>query len=666
MSPWKLNRREFMLSTVAGAAATLVRPRTLHADPAQKGRVIILGFDGVEPAIVQQMMDAGQLPNYKKLAETGAFRHLGSTIPPQSPTAWTSFTTCRNPGNHNIFDFIRRTARGPKGPVPAVGTGRLDPIQIGADGALIKPAEAIAYRKGPSFWSIADQQGAKCKILNVPFAYPADNMDHGLQLCALGVPDLRGTTSTFTFLSDKFTPEESQRNYSGGRAQAITFDAQDSASVRLPGPRDTRVKGSDSAGAYTETTIQVSVDRKARAGKIVSAGKTIEIAEGTWSPWLEVRFEMSPSVTVWGVLRVYPVEIGARVRIYTTCMQFHPQHPFAPLTEPNDYSNELFDRYGLFKTIGWSFDTHALRQDVLDEDAFWKDIESSMGWHEQLCLDELERGDFDLLTAVWTATDRVGHMYWRFRDPKHPLYDPELAKKYEKALEQSYIISDRIIGRAMEKLAENDLFMVLSDHGFESWRTGFNVNNWLEEQGYLKIANRQMATEPGFLLGIDWTQTKAYSVGLSSLYLNIKDRETAGIVAPGDTDALLAEIKDKLLQVTDPDTGMKVFTNIYTRDVYSGQAMADAPDISFGYNRFYQSSKTAAKGAMGVGLFEKNDDKWSGEHAASDPEWCPGIFFCNQKVEATDPNIMDLGVIALGYLGKSAPADFEGRNLLKA
>ena len=52
-----------------------------------------------------------------------------------------------------------------------------------------------------------------------------------------------------------------------------------------------------------------------------------------------------------------------------------------------------------------------------------------MGWHEQLCLGALERGDFDVLTSVWTATDRTGHMYWRFRDPKHPLYDPELAKR---------------------------------------------------------------------------------------------------------------------------------------------------------------------------------------------------------------------------------------------
>ena len=84
----------------------------------------------------------------------------------------------------------------------------------------------------------------------------------------------------------------------------------------------------------------------------------------------------------------------------------------------------------------------------------------------------------------------------------------------------------------MAKLGDDDLLMVLSDHGFESWRTGFNVNDWLEEQGYLKVTDRR-AAGIGFLQGIDWANTKAYSIGLSSMYLNLKNRESKGAVGGG-------------------------------------------------------------------------------------------------------------------------------------
>ena len=104
-------------------------------------------------------------------------------------------------------------------------------------------------------------------------------------------------------------------------------------------------------------------------------------------------------------------------------------------------------------------------------------------------------------------------------------------------------------------------------------------------------------------------------------------------------------------------------THPYTRADYKGEAMNQAPDISLGYNRKYQSAKSAAKGAVVPGLFEPNEDKWSGEHAAADMAWCPGIFFSNQKVEEPDPNIMDLGVTALSFLGADVPSDFEGNSL---
>lgn len=658
----RVTRRSFLAGAAAGIAATGVFSIG-RARAQNKGRVVILGFDGVEPAIAQEMMDQGQLPNLKRLAGLGAFARLGSTIPPQSPVAWTSFTTCVNPGGHNIFDFIRRDPKAKYGPLPYVGTGKLENPRVGSDGELAELPVAVAYRKGTAFWSVADEQGVRSRIFNVPFAFPPDPLKNGTMLCGLGVPDLRGTTSRFVLLGDSFPPGKADDDVSGGVRIPLTFDGADSATVEIEGPRDERHTFSD-PGAFVKQPLTISVDRKAGRGKAtVGNGGSVELAQGEWSEWVEWTFPLTMGYAVHGISRFYPLEIGDRVRVYMSCLQFHPEHPYVPMTEPAGFSEDLADRYGLFKTIGWAYDTHALRQDALTEEAFMKDVEHTMSWRERLTLDEIDRGDFDLLVSAWTATDRVGHMFWRYRDPKHPLYDPEGAKRWGDALERTYIKMDEIVGKVMAKLTDDDLLMVLSDHGFESWRTGFSLNSWLQENGYLAVKDPK-AAERGFLMGIDWSKTKAYTVGLSSLYLNLQGRESQGIVATDQADATVAELRDKLIALKDPGAGKSVFSGLYTRADYKGEAMDEAPDMSLGYDRYYQSSKAAAKGAVGGELFEPNADKWSGEHAASDAAWIPGVLFCNRPLAKDEPNIIDLGVTALRFLNRDVPSGYEGEGIV--
>ncbi|MBN2311253.1 MAG: alkaline phosphatase family protein, partial [Candidatus Hydrogenedentes bacterium] len=243
-----------------------------------KGRVIILGFDGVEPSIVEQMLEAGELPNLAKLRDAGAYARLGSTIPPQSPVAWTSFATCKNPGGHGIYDFIRRT---PARYRPGIGTGQTSHPDFAPDGSVRKPASSTAYRKGRSFWAVADDAGIRSKILNVPFVYPPDELKHGIMLSGLGVPDIRCTDSTFFSLSDAYAEEE---KVSGGVRLPLKFDG-DTARVNVPGARDPRKKSSE-PGAYIDAPVTVKADRSARTLAIEASGKTLSLAEGEWSDWV--------------------------------------------------------------------------------------------------------------------------------------------------------------------------------------------------------------------------------------------------------------------------------------------------------------------------------------------------------------------------------------------
>lgn len=653
-----ISRRRF-LSTGAAAAAGVALGDNPPGKAAVKRRVVILGFDGVEPSIVDEMLSRGELPHLDLLRKRGNYQRLRSTIPPQSPTAWNSFATCKNPGQHGIYDFLRRD---PKNYLPGVALGTTKHPELAPDGSVSRPAHFASLRKGNTFWTIADGRGGRCKILSMPFSFPPDELLNGRMLCSLGVPDIRGTTSTFFSLSDAFTADQLKQRLSGGMRLLLEFE-EDTAIVKIPGARDPRQK----RATYVEVPVEISVDRPNHKTSVKIQGQVVDLAENTWSDWIEWMFTVTPKHAVRALSRIYALEVGDQVRLYMTCLQFHPQNPYIPFTCPKSYSADLADRYGLYKTVGWAYDTHALRQDAMTEDVFLDDVERTMSWRETLTLEEMDRENWDLLIAVWTATDRVGHMFWRFRDPLHPLYTDEGAKKYGRALENTYKKMDTIVGKVTARLRDNDLLIVMSDHGFHSFRKGFNVNTWLIREGYLAVRGKyDSATaynEESFLRGYDWSRTKAYGLGLGSIYLNLRGREGQGTIEPQEASSLRTELQEKLLQVTDPETEEKIFRGVYTRDVYHGAAMADAPDIELGYVAGYQSTKSAAKGAAPPELFELNTDKWSGEHVASDVGISSGVLFANRKL-SVDPAIIDLGVTALEYLGVPVPDDFEGKSLV--
>ena len=131
----------------------------------------------------------------------------------------------------------------------------------------------------------------------------------------------------------------------------------------------------------------------------------------------------------------------------------------------------------------------------------------------------------------------------------------------------------------MPKVDNNTTLLVLSDHGFAPYRHSFNLNTWLLNNGYItrKAVASGDASEP--FADVDWSRTRAYGLGLNGLYLNIRGREREGIVEPGaQADALLQEIRQKLLEVRDPKDGSQVITRIdLASEVYQGPYARTGP-----------------------------------------------------------------------------------------
>ena len=627
-------------------------------------RLVILGFDGVDPRLLSRWMEEGKLPHLKALSERGDYRPLTSTNPPQSPVAWTSFATGTGPARHGIFDFVERD---PKTYLPDVGTGGVKPPRFLWDVVETGSAEGYTRRRGVPFWQIAAQHGVRTVVLRVPYAFPPDPVPGGRMLSGLGVPDLLGTNSTFTYLASDLAAEGAKRSDpGGGRLLAIPLSG-DEARFDIPGSPDPR------GGKRPPLKLPITLHRD-RAGDAVTiefAGRQERVASGGWSDWFAFRTPVVaplglPLVAIDGLCRFHVISVDP-LRLYLSPLNYAPAHPFAPISSPGGFAADIASALGPFKTVGWSEDTSALNAERIDEQAFLDDLNHTMDEVRASTYRELDRPDWDLLISVFTQTDRVAHLFYRLLDPTHPRYDPVLAARFGDAVLRVYERMDAIVGEVQTKLGPETRLLVISDHGFHSYRMGLNVNTWLRDRGYL-VQTRPSTDEQDFFPNVDWSKSRAYALGTGQIYVNLRGREGHGIVAAGaEYDALLDDIARRLEAEVDPATGERFIAKVYEGPkVFAGAPPERMPDLQIAFRDGYRTSWRTPLGGIPTALFEPNMKKWSGDHAASDVADTPGIILSSHRLAAGDPAIVDLAPTTLAYFGVAVPPEMQGHELLEA
>ena len=209
----------------------------------------------------------------------------------------------------------------------------------------------------------------------------------------------------------------------------------------------------------------------------------------------------------------------------------------------------------------------------------------------------------------------------------------------------------------LDNIDDDTTLIVMSDHGFTSWRRSFNLNSWLRDNGYLALKNPNLEKDPGFFRNVNWSRTKAYGLGLNGLYLNVRGREKQGTVSPSERDALMDEISEKLLQVIDPWTGEPAITKVYRCDkTYDdlGQ-LAIGPDIQVGYAKGMRGSNESSLGEMAPEVMSDNMDEWSGDHCM-DHEAVPGILLTSRPLQKQATTLKNLAASILAEFGVSEEA----------
>jgi len=635
------------------AALTSCGRRAL-APAARERKVIVLGLDGLDARIVARWMAEGKLPHMSRLRELGGYRPVTSSVPPQSPVAWATFISGRDPGGHGIFDFIQRD---PQTYLPYLSIARVEPpsraLSLGDWKLPLSGAKAECLREGRTFWELLCERGVPCSVYRIPTNFPPREVG-AREVAGLGAPDLRGTYGEFSFFTD--APPPGARSISGGAVYRVTV-SNGHVRARLTGPGNTMRAGSPESFA----DFEVWLDREHRVAKISVQGREVMLRQGEWSDWVPVRFDVIPHLrSVGGICRFYLKEVAPHFKLYVTPINVDPADQALPVTAPSEFGQELAERFGRFYTMGFPEDVKALRHGILDDGEYLHQsgivVAEARRMYEG-ALNSFRRG---LLFYYFSATDRTQHMFWRTMDPKHPAYDPRLAGDYGAAIESCYREADDLVGQALQAVDAHTTLIVMSDHGFAPFYRAFNLNSWLAQHGYL-AGKESWREQKDILSNASWQDTIAYGLGFNGLYLNLQGREAEGRVDPTERATVLRRLAQELQQVRDPESGDPVIEAVHLADdVYSDGARGHAPDAVIGYAHGYRCSDDSVLGELSEHLLEDNKDKWSGDHCI-DRSLVPGVLFANQPMGAETPSLPDVTVSVLSEFGLAAPREMEGK-----
>ncbi|MBI4364404.1 MAG: alkaline phosphatase family protein [Candidatus Latescibacteria bacterium] len=633
-------------------------------------RFIIVGFDGMDPAVTERLIATGKLPHLSWMKEHGAMRVLKTTNPAQSPVAWSAFSTGSNPGKTRIYDFLRRN---PATYYPDFSTVTVRRGKF-AFGFIPTAAPTVTNnRRGTTFWQIASGRGVRTAVLEAPINFPPEKLQNGVLLSGLGVPDIRGTMGTFSYFATDATGAGDTEM--GGKVARLTVDSSGRARSVVHGPRNPFARR-DAEGRIPDLTIPVEFRRLKGGGlRIALQGQVRTVRQGHWSDWYSIRFTVAPMVTVRGIARFHVIETSPEMRVYLSPINLDPRRPPIAISSPPAYSAQLARKLGLYKTLGWPEDTWALNEEKIDEEVFLQDLNYSFDRQRSLVLDALGAMDPDLFVTVFQSTDKVQHMFWRLIDPQHPMYSRRLAARYADAIDRVYMRADSLVGLLLERCKDGrTTLLVCSDHGFSSFRKAVNINTWLVRNGYMTLTGTDPARDRNledlfgrgtFWPNVDWGKTRAYALALGQIYVNLKGREREGVVAPGaEYEALRDELKLRFGALRDPETGEIVVRRVYKREeLYRGPYFDEAPDLVVGFERGYRVSWQTSLGGIPPELIEPNLRRWSADHCSVDPDLVPGVLFSSRPLHATSPSIVDIAPSVLIRLGVTPPASMDGRDL---
>jgi len=294
-----------------------------------------------------------------------------------------------------------------------------------------------------------------------------------------------------------------------------------------------------------------------------------------------------------------------------------------------------------------------------DKDRILADIYRMADQHFTVCEQLVERERYDFFMTVDMGVDRIHHAFWKYMDPKHPKHEP--GNRFQSAIHDYYVHIDGRIARLLERIGEDAVVFVVSDHGAKAMMGGICVNEWLIEKGWLTLKEQPSEPTPLERCQIDWSKTKAWGEGgyYSRVFLNVEGREPEGIIDPDDYERERKTLAEALGTITDPD-GVEIGVDAYRpEDVYA-EVTNVAPDLIV----YFGGLDWRAVGSVGLGstwTFENDTGPDDANHAQH------GIFILHDPANPAggtrmdDLAVYDVAPTILTMLGQPVPEGIRGK-----
>jgi len=281
-------RKSLSIPGMLGVMCLVLYSVLACAGPAVAGpKVLVIGFDGMDPLLLEEFRSTGAMPHFNKfLADGGHLSKFGTSVPPQSPVAWSNFITGRDSGGHGIFDFIHRdpaTLLPYSSTSEAKGSTRF--IKLGSWKIPRGGGQIRNLRQGTAFWEILSDAGIDATIFKVPSNFPPVDCE-ARSLSGMGTPDLTGNYGISTLITDD---PPLDRDLGGGRIESVWLD-DGIFSAELIGPRNTWREGDPES----RVTVTGRLDSETHSAWIEIGETEIVLDKGEWSDWVTVEFPMVP------------------------------------------------------------------------------------------------------------------------------------------------------------------------------------------------------------------------------------------------------------------------------------------------------------------------------------------------------------------------------------
>jgi predicted AlkP superfamily phosphohydrolase/phosphomutase len=555
-------------------------------------KTLILGFDSFDPAVFEEMAGKNQLPNFEKFVQQGGYSRLEVCSPPQTEVSWTSIATGADPGGHGIFDFVHRD--------PATYTPFVSilPMRKSALGEQFVPPYTAK-----TFFEEAADMGYPATALWWPAMFPARPDLPVNTLPGLGTPDIRGQLGVGTLFS---TEDEGKKKTGLVRLESA---GKDRFTASLPGPQTQSRSGPQTLSLPINLDV---IDEK--TAKLIIDKQQVDLRVGEWSEIVELRFKAGMLFTIHAITRFIATSLRGVVRVYALPLQIHPLHSTWHYASSASFSKKLWKDVGPYLTLGWPQDTTGLEEGCINDDQFLDLCRMIFERRIQILYHLMNEFREGVLASIFDDLDRVQHMFFHNR--------MDVVQDWYKRL-------DRFVGdvnKKVEAWSGKYRYLILSDHGFSDFRNKVHLNRWLLERELLSMQNGG-----DDLSGVEWKKTRAYAVGLNSIYLNVSGREGQGIVQADELEGLLTSITEKLLDWKDSH-GNPVIQRIRPKhEVYSGPYTRFGPDLVIGYAPGYRASADTGLGKIPADTLEPNTDHWGADHCM-DSDVVPGVIFANRDL----------------------------------